>query len=147
MRPPLRDLVSGSRAGDLLVVVAAVAALVSAVWGASLALDRMNEARDYYSGLEPALREEEIELSLGFDSEEWRRIRGSVRAEDRFAVVSDAFEQHEVRNYASYTLLPAIQVADPEDATVVLFWGARPPDGSPCTPLGENACIERRGRA
>ena len=28
--------------------------------------------------------------------------------------------QHEIRNYAAYSLLPAIQVADPEEADVVV---------------------------
>jgi hypothetical protein len=85
------------RWSSVLVAAAAAAALVSAVWGAHVGINRMDVARDYYAALEPAERENEIELSLGFDSELWDEIRRSVRSDDRFIVVSDAFEQHEVR--------------------------------------------------
>ena len=139
------ELLSGSRASEVLVVVAAGAALVSAAWGMRNALDRMEVARSHYSGMEPRLREEAVERALGFDPETWTAIRRSVRADDRFVVVSDATEQHEVRNYANYTLLPAIQVADRDDATVVLYWANKPPQGSRCTELAQNVCIERRG--
>lgn len=132
------------RSSGALVAVAAAAALASAVWGAYVGLERMDEARVYYAGLEPAEREDEIELALGFDSELWDEIRKSVRADDRFIVVSDAFEQHEVRNYAAYTLLPAIQVSDIEKATVVLYYANDPPAGSQCVLLGRDVCLERR---
>ena len=127
------------------MVAVACAALVSAVWGAYRSLERMDRARDYYASLEPEEREQEIELSLGFDHALWRRIREAVSADDRFAVVSDAPEQHEVRNYAAYALLPAIQVSAPEDATVVIHWKSPVPAGSACRPLGSNVCLERRG--
>jgi hypothetical protein len=132
------------RWSSVLVAAAAAAALVSAVWGAHVGINRMDVARDYYAALEPAERENEIELSLGFDSELWDEIRRSVRSDDRFIVVSDAFEQHEVRNYTGYSLLPAIQVSDIEDATVVLYYENEPPAGSRCAPLGKNVCVERR---
>ena len=52
-----------------------------------------------------------------------------------------------MRNYAAYVLLPAIQVPDPEEATVVLYWATPPPAGAACAPLAANVCLERRGRA
>lgn len=135
------------RTGDALVVAAAAAALAGAVWGASGSLDRMDEARDNYAPLSSEERENEVELALGFGSPLWDKIRSSVRADDRYHVVSDAPEQHEVRNYAGYTLLPAIQVTDAEDATVVLYWANEPPAGSPCVELSPNVCVERRDRS
>lgn len=107
----------------------------------------MNVARTYYASLEQAEREAEIELALGFDHRLWSEIRRAVRDDDRFVVVSDAFEQHEVRNYAAYSLLPAIQVSSVEDATVVIYWANEPPVGSPCVELGRNVCAERRDRS
>jgi hypothetical protein len=134
----------GTRVGPA-VVVAVV--LLSAVWNASLALERMDVARDYHAPLTTAEREEEIERALGFDLAVWDEIRQAVGPEDRYTVVSDALEQHEVRNYAAYSLLPAIQVSDPEDATLVLYWATAPPRGSACLRLAEDICLERRGRA
>lgn len=144
VRLRIRELLSASRASELLVIAAAGAALLSAVWGARLAFDRMDTARDYYAELDDTQREREIELALGFDSELWRRLRLSIRADDRFAVVSDAFEQHEVRNYASYVLLPAVQVADVGEADVVLYWADNPPPDVRCARLADNVCLERR---
>ena len=147
MRPRLPELLSGQRASDVLVVVAAAAALLGAVWGARLSLDRMEFALDTYPPLTQLEREQEIERSLGFDPGLWRAIGASVEDDDRFFVVSDAPEQHEVRNYAKYLLLPAIEVPDADDATVVLYWKARPPGGSACRELEDGVCLERRGRA
>ena len=144
MRARRRRLSSAFGTSRALVLVVAGITLASAVWGARDALERMDAARDYYASLEPEEREEEIELSLRFDSALWRRIRGSVRDDDRFYVVSEAPEQHEVRNYAAYSLLPAILVPLIEEATVVIYWASAPPSGSRCVALGANVCVERR---
>lgn len=105
----------------------------------------MDRARDYYVSLEPEEREQEIELALRFDHALWREIREAVDADDRFAVVSEAPEQHEVRNYANYALLPAIQASTVEEASLVIYYASTPPSGSSCEPLGSNVCVERRG--
>jgi hypothetical protein len=139
-----RRLWRALRSSNALVAAAATTALVSAVWGAYVGIGRMDEARSYYASLTPAERENEIELALGFDSPLWDEIRRAVRADDRYHVVSEALEQHEVRNYASYTLLPAIQVTDVEQATLVLYWANEPPAGSPCVELSPDVCVERR---
>jgi hypothetical protein len=127
------------------VLVVAAAVLATAGWNAWVALDRMEDARSYYSSLTPAERENEIELALGFEFDVWDELRRSVRDDDRFTVVSDAFEQHEVRNYAAYALLPAIQVSTVDEATVVLHWKSPPPPGSECRRLAAYLCLQRRG--
>jgi hypothetical protein len=137
----------GPREARVAVSVVAAAVLLSAIWNAYLAIENMDRARDQYTELTTAEREQEVERSLGFDLATWNAIRRAVGEDDRFAVVSDAPEQHEVRNYAAYVLLPAIQVPDPEEATVVLYWATPPPAGAACEPLAANVCLERRGRA
>jgi len=127
-----------------LVLAVAGITLAGALWSARESLERMDRARDYYAALEPEEREREIEVALGFDHELWERIRDAVREDDRFAVVSEAPEQHEVRNYGAYELLPAILVAAVEDATVVIHWKSPPPPGTSCEPLGSDVCVERR---
>jgi hypothetical protein len=137
----------GPRRARVGLAVVAAAVLLSSIWNASLVLERMNAAREHHAAFTSAEREEAIERALGFDVAVWGEIRQAVGANDRFLVVSDAFEQHEVRNYAGYLLLPAIQVSDPEDATVVLYWATAPPRDSACVRLADDVCLERRGRA
>jgi hypothetical protein len=144
MRARLRRLLSAPGSSRALVVVAAAAALVSALWGTRDSLQRMDAARDYYTSLSAAEREDEIELALGFDHALWERIQNAVDDDDRFAVVSEAPEQHEVRNYAAYALLPAIQVSDAQDANVVLYYASDPPAGAECDRLAADVCLERR---
>jgi hypothetical protein len=103
-----------------------------------------NELRERYGPLEPARREDEIVRSLGFDSDVWERLRSSVRAGDRFNIVAQGMDQHEVRNYAAYALLPAIQVTDRSAADVVVYYEIDPPAGVRCRPIGERVCVVRR---
>ena len=141
------ERLGGARRARAGVAVVAAAILLTAVWNAYVAIERMGDAREEYGPLSAAERENQIEQALGFDSAVWDGIRRSVNPDDRFFVVSDAFEQHEVRNYAAYALLPAIQVSDPEEATVVVYWANAPPAGTACERLAANVCVERRGRA
>jgi hypothetical protein len=127
-----------------VLALASAAALASAVWSTHAVLPVLEDWSDYYGPRDQAAREQEIELSLGFDVEVWERLRRSVRAGDRYAVVADGLDQHEVRNYAAYSLLPAIQVADVADANVVVYYATDPPPESPCTRIGGNVCVLRR---
>jgi hypothetical protein len=130
-------------ASALLVAAAATVVLASATWSAAESLQRMEAGRDLYAPLTPREREEKVVRALGFDVGVWRQIGSSIGPDDRYTVVSDAFEQHEVRNYAAYALLPAVQVPL-EDATVVLYWGSSAPSRARCERLAANACLERR---
>jgi hypothetical protein len=140
---PRRPSSAWTRSRAFVLAVAGIT-LASAAWAAHGSLERMDRARDYYASLEPEEREQEIELALRFDHALWERIRETVEADDRFAVVSEAPEQHEVRNYANYELLPATQASTVEEATVVIYYASAPPPGSSCVPLGSNVCVERR---
>jgi hypothetical protein len=58
-------------------------------------------------------------------------------------VIAEGDGQHEIRNYAAYSLLPAIQVLDPADADVVIYYDVEPPRTG-CVSVGGNVCIVRR---
>jgi hypothetical protein len=143
MGASVRGLLGTRGSARALVLVASGAALLSAFFGAYEGLQRMDRARDEYGPLDQAGRESQIEVALGFDSATWERVRSLVHADDRFAVVSDAPEQHEVRNYAGYSLLPAIQVPAAE-ATVVIHYAREPPAEPRCLRLDEKVCVQRR---
>ena len=63
---------------------------------------------------------------------------------DRYAVVADGDGQHEIRNYAAYSLLPAIQVTDPADADVVIYYAVH--HQPRLRPRRKDVCVVRRTR-
>jgi hypothetical protein len=127
-----------------VTVAFAIAALGSAASSARVVVPQLDSLRERYGPLEPASREQAAVASLGFDVRMWERLSRSVREGDRYNVVADVPYQHEIRNYAGYALLPAIQVADPEDANVVVYWQEDPPAGADCTGIGDGVCVLRR---
>ena len=116
--------------------------LLSAVlgfWFGTPSLD--NWRRDH--GFLPELRDDPVARLLGFDIESWDALQETLRRGDRYRVVARGPTRFEVRNYAAYALLPAVQVRTNEEADVVVYFGAGAPVGR-CTRIGEEVCIERR---
>jgi hypothetical protein len=132
-----------ARAGHALVVVAAVAALAVALVGGWFTARKLDDWRTTYGELAPEIRDDPVGVFLGFDDATWEELRRLLERGDRYAVVAAGEGQHEVRNYAAYRLLPAIQVLRPVDAEVVVHYRPEPaPSG--CAPVGKDACIVRR---
>jgi hypothetical protein len=130
-------------AGATIAALAAAAALASAFGDTRFVLAHLDDWHDYYGAQQPSAREHQVERSLGFDVAAWGRLRRLVHEGDRYAVVAEVAEQHEVRNFAAYSLLPAIQVAEVPDANVVIYYALDPPPGSPCVRTGEQMCLVR----
>ncbi len=76
------------------------------------------------------------------DARVWHALRRSLHAGERYAVVAEGDRQYDIRNYAAYSLLPAILVRDPGDADVVIYDGVRGPPG--CIGVGQGVCFMRR---
>ena len=91
----------------------------------------------------PELSDDPVAHLYGFGEPVWIELRDSVGEGDRYAVVAEGDGQHEIRNYAAYSLLPGIQVSDPADADIVIYYGV-PPPATGCVPVGKDVCIVRR---
>jgi hypothetical protein len=131
------------RAGSAVVAVASAAAIASALGVSRAVLTHLDEWRERYGAMQPSAREGEVARSIALDVGTWERLRRSVREGDRYVVVADAPEQHEVRNYAAYALLPAIQVAEVATANVVIYYSFDPPPRPPCVRIGKRICLVR----
>ena len=145
MRPVASNL-SRSALSRALVVAATTGALASALWGASVVVPALDDWRGPYGPLTEDLRDDPVGHFLGFDDAVWQSLRRSVGVGDRYAVVTAGEARFEVRNYAAYTLLPAVQVSDPAEADVVIHYGVAPPRPE-CTTVGPDVCIVRRERS
>lgn len=130
----------------VVVVAASLGALVSVLGGAKVGIPTLDDWRKDYGTLPPSLRDDPVARFLGFDVESWDALQRTLRRGDRYAIVARGPTRFEVRNYAAYALLPAIQVKEPDDADVVVYYGSGAPPGR-CTRIGEDVCIERRGNA
>jgi hypothetical protein len=129
-----------ARAGEAVVLVAALAALGSALHGGWLTARKLDDWRTTYGDLPPAIRDDPVGVFLGFDEATWEALADRLGAGDRYAIVASGEGRFEARNYAAYRLLPAVQVLQPADADVVVhFRPARRPRG--CTPVGQDACV------
>jgi hypothetical protein len=126
-------------------VSASLAALVSAYAGLRIGVPRLDDARAYWAVLAPEVSKDPVAHLYGFGEPVWIELRDAVSADDRYAVVAEGEGQHEIRNYAAYSLLPGIQVSDPADADVVLYYDV-PPPATGCVPVGKDVCIVRRTR-
>ena len=128
------------------MVVAAVAALGSALYGGWLTARKLDDWRTTYGELALEIRDDPVAVFLGYDDATWEALGGLLHRGDRYAIVASGEGRFEVRNYAAYRLLPAIQVLELSDADVVVhFRQQAPPPG--CTPVGEDACVVRRDSA
>jgi hypothetical protein len=145
MRPPGRGDRRCETLGRLLAVSASLAALVGAYAGLRIGIPRLDDARAYWAVLAPEVSDDPVAHLYGFDEPVWIELRDSVGAGDRYAVVAEGEGQHEIRNYAAYSLLPGIQVSvsDLANADVVIYYDV-PPPATGCVPVGKNVCIVRR---
>jgi hypothetical protein len=143
MRPPARDDRRRATLSRILAIAASLAALAIAFQGLRLAVPRLDDARAFWAALPPELSDDPVADLYGFDEPVWIVLRDAVGKGDRYAVVAEGDGQHEIRNYAAYTLLPGIQVSAPTDANVVIYYGV-PPPATGCAPVGKDVCIVRR---
>jgi hypothetical protein len=125
-----------------IVAAACAAAITSALGGARIVQVDLEGWRERYGAMEPSEREGEVARSIGLDVSAWERLRRLVGVGDRYAIVASVPEQHEVRNYASYLLLPAIQVAEVADANVVIYYAPDSPLEPGCIRIGR-MCLVR----
>ena len=144
MRPATPNL-SRSTLSRALAAAATAGALVSALWGASVVVPALDDWRGPYGPLTEDLRDDPVGHFLGFDDAVWESLRRSVGGGDRYAVVTAGEARFEVLNYAAYTFLPAVQVSDPGEADVVIYYEVDSPDPE-CTAVGPDVCVIRRER-
>jgi hypothetical protein len=126
-----------------VIVLALLGAVASAVGGSWVGTRQLDGWRKDYGVLPPSLRDDPVALFLGFDVESWDALQRTLRRGDRYRVVARGPTRFEVRNYAAYALLPAVQVTASEEADVVVYYGPGAPAGR-CMRIGEEVCIERR---
>jgi hypothetical protein len=127
-------------ASRVLAIGAAVAALVSAGAGLRVTVPALQDARRYWSALPASQRDDQAAQINGFGHVRWDEIARLVGPNDSVAVVTRGDAQYDLRNYASYRLLPALVVLDEEQADFVVYDKVHPPPGI-CTPVGEGVCI------
>jgi hypothetical protein len=127
----------------VFVVGAAVAALCIGAWGLWITVQRLEDGVRYSDGLASLAPADRVAIVQGYDDGTWRNIRAAVGRGDRFAVVAEGDGQYDVRNYAMYTLLPAIHVSDPAQANVVIYYEVRAPSRG-CRPMGRGVCVVRK---
>jgi hypothetical protein len=139
MEPAPRDGRHGSL-GRSLAIGASLAALASAAAGLHIAIPALADARRYWSALPASLRDDPVAEIYGFGDATWESIGRLVRPGDRVAIVAEGDAQYDIRNYASYRLLPAIVVLDAASADVVVYHKVDPPAG-PCEPVGKGVCV------
>jgi hypothetical protein len=127
-----------------VVLAACAAALASALGGAWVGIPKLDDWRGPYGPLTPSLRDDPVALFLGFDVASWDALPRTLQKGDRYLVVVRGPMRFEVRNYAAYALLPAIQVTARDAADVVVCYGKDTPTAR-CTRIGKEVCIQRRG--
>jgi hypothetical protein len=133
-------------ASAVVVRAACVAVLASVLGSAWVGIPKLDDWRTRYGPLTPELRDDPVALFLGFDVESWDALQRALGERERYLVVAQGPTRFEVRNYAAYALLPAIQVATQEDADVVVYYGTAASEAS-CTRIAAEVCIRRRERS
>jgi hypothetical protein len=139
MGPP-RGLPSWDR---IVVLLACAAFVTSIVVGLRWTIPHLETWRDNYGALSESGREDIVARSLGFEPRVWDRLRAQIEDGDRYVIVASGIHRFEVRNYAAYALLPAIQVSEPRTASILIFYETVPPRGVRCAPVGRRVCIAR----
>ena len=142
MRPPAQERRRRAVLSRALATSASLAALLTAFWGLEIGLPRLDDGREFWNKLAPSLRDDPVADLYGFGEPVWVELRRSVRAGDRYAVIAEGDGQHEIRNYAAYSLLPAVQVRNAKDADVVIYYDVTPPDEG-CISVREGVCVVR----
>ncbi len=122
----------------------AIAALASTFWGLKVGLPALNFTRNYWEATPQHIRDDPVAKLYGFGDGRWEQLARSLGEGDRYAVVVQGEGEHEIRNYAAYRLLPAIQVRAASEANVVVHYEVGE-SRSDCTQIGRDICIVRRG--
>ena len=112
---------------------------------------QLDAFRVRYGAMSPAERERAAGTQNAFDAESWDALRTRLRPGDRYAVIGqpettqDARVENLVaRTYASYWLLPAVQIRSPEAADALIYFKpVTPPPGAECFPSPRPVCIRR----
>jgi hypothetical protein len=142
---------SAVRARRLVVVAACTALVVSTALTARPLWDGLGDLRARYGAMTASERERAAGTQNAFDAASWDELRARLRRGDRFAVIGQpettedaAVENLVARTYASYWLLPAVQVRSPAQANVLVwFKPPTPPVGAECFPSSRPVCIRR----
>jgi hypothetical protein len=113
-------------ASRVLAIGAALAALASAGAGLSVTVPALQDARRYWSALPASQRDDQAAQINGFGHVRWEEIARLVAPSDSVAVVARGDAQYDLRNYASYRLLPALVVLDEAMADAVVYDKVRP---------------------
>ena len=143
--------VAPSRARGALVVAAAVALVISTGLTAGPLWDQLASYRSLYGPLTASERERAAGTLNSFDAVSWDALRARVHRGDRYAVIGQpetsedtAIENLVARTYASFWLLPAVQVRSPENANVLVYFKPpTPPAGAECFPGPRPVCVRR----
>jgi hypothetical protein len=149
---PIPDA-TGSRAKThRLVIAATCAALVlSTALTAIPFWDQLGAYRARYGAMTASERERAAGTQNAFDAASWDAIRARLRSGDRYALIGQPETSHDAavenlvaRTYASYWLLPAVQVRSPQNADVLVYFKpSKPPVGAECFASDRPVCIRR----
>ena len=113
--------------------------------------DQLHDFRRVYGPMSSAERERAAGTQNAFDAASWDELRSRLRRGDRYAVIGQpettedaAIENLVARTYASFWLLPAVQVRSPAAANALIYFkpATRPP-GAECFPSERPVCIRR----
>ena len=149
---PIPDATSSRLGARHLVIVAVGATLVVSTALTALPFwDQLGGYRARYGAMTASERERAAGTQNAFDAASWDELRARLRRGDRYAVVGQpetsqdaVIENLVARTYASYWLLPAVQVRSPEQADVLVYFKpATPPTGAECFPSDRPVCIRR----
>ncbi len=140
-----------SRVRPVAIAIVVAALLVSIGVTARPLWDQLGDIRSRYGSMTASERERAAGTQNAFDAASWDELRARLRRGDRYAVIGqpetsrDAeIENLVARTYASYWLLPAVQVRAPEEANVLVYFKPpTPPDRAECFPSSRPVCIER----
>lgn len=134
-----------------MIAVAIAALVVSTGLTAGPLWDQLGTYRDLYGPLSASDRERTAGTLNAFDAASWDELRARVHRGDRYAVIGqpetsqDATTENLVaRTYASFWLLPAVQVSSPRNADVLVYFKPpTPPPGAECFPSPRPVCVRR----
>ena len=121
----------------------AIAALASTLWGLKVGLPALNSTRTYWEATPQQIRDDPVAELYGFGDGRWERLARYLGEGDLYAVVAQGEGEHEVRNYAAYRLLPAIQVRAAAEANVVIHYEVGESRVG-CVRVARGICIVRR---
>ncbi len=150
-RPSDDPASTSPRVRSVVMVAAVVALVISTGLTAGPLWDQLGAYRSAYGPLTALERERTAGTLNAFDAASWDELRARIHRGDRYAVIGQpetsqdaAIENLVARTYASFWLLPAIQVRAPENANVLVYFKpTTPPAGADCFPSPRPVCVRR----